>query len=290
MKKSSCPRREAKVGPIDMIRPPLAPLEFEALSLLLGYWATTEPSKGRGLKLANKLPIFRAAVISGMGQGVREKGVPAELATAEYRVILRAMQWVRKNQPTLRSPGKRVQWLRRARIPCGDLEGENEIIFERPVPIATKAIACVSQDLTGNYRPSEIAREVTAKRLGCSAKKVKNAVRLGRSGFKVKSRNCEKPIEVSSAQALLISILFDLCSSDDEGLPLELLAKILAVLFSTGCHLLVIYYVIQRAHALTEKLYVGHYDLSEVERLCAAVCPEVRELNYRPFVRLTDGR
>ena len=67
----------------------------------------------------------------------------------------------------------------------------------------------------------------------------------------------------------------------------KLLAKILNTLFCTECRVLLVYYLLQRAHMVVdEQLFQGKYDLEKVGELCDTACADRNLSGFQPFLRL----
>ena len=278
MKSFGCPQEEQAFGDIDEVQSKLTAFELETLSLILHHWAKQEVVKKRADKWGDKLPKFRSAVIAGEGSGRREKGVPHEIADSEYKIIHHAVRWLQKERNERTSITQLVDWLKNNKVPYEVNFPEIQFTFERPVPLPIEQDTELLGDIIASkYRPSEIARRIVGERLGCSERKIKKA-----SATKTKKRT-----EISFNQGLLMSIYLDLCSLPERDLPKEQLLKLLNTLYSSGFHLLCIYYMVQRSHAIKKKLFVGYYDLAKVEKLCQIICPESKRLEYEPFLRLT---
>lgn len=253
-------------------------LELETLSLLLHYWAMPESVKRRQANWKDKLPKFRSAVIAGMGQGSSERSTPHELVNSEYRIIHKSIKLLKSNHKGKIDAFALASSIKKIRIPFEFEKDRRKCIFERPIPILKENITTFTNALLGKgTTPSTLAYTITGKRLRCSIGKVKEAA----------SAKAFKRTKLTEEQGLLASVFLDLCSLPEKVLPMDILTKILYVLFCSGCHLLVIFYLLKNAHSIEQKLFIGDYDYDKVEMLCDFVNSDKNKiLEYQPFLRL----
>lgn len=253
----------------------LASLEMEALSLLLHFWS--EPDNVE--KRIEKIDAFRKAVIAGIGRSKSEKHVPRELAYSEYKSILYALRYLKKKCKK-DDPVEIQKNLQGILIPY-EINGCE---YEKPTPLCTSTVENdLKALLCGTEEVSRIAYRIVGVRLGCGAGQVKV------STFKSKI----KRVQLSELQQLLISVFLDLCSEPKDKLRFDALVNILNWLFRLETHVLIIYYLIQRAHLVVgESLFTGEYDFNELQVLYDSVCGDSdtdefdASLSYRPFMRL----
>lgn len=258
-----------------MLDSDLIGFELEALSLLLRLWATPETVKRRSANWEDKIPKLRSAIIAGMGTGVHEMRLPRELVAAEYRNAHRAVKWLKKYCKAEECDARRLQRsLVAIRVPH-EVEG---LRFERPAPIPHNCVKDICPKLAGKgSTPSEVSYWLVGQRLVAGTKKVKIAA----------AKATPKRHRLSETQQLLIGVFLDLCSSARSDQVYGVLAKILNTLFRTQCHILVVYYLLQKAHTVVGKeLFQGEYDLEKVRELCDMVCAERNLPEFQPFLRL----
>jgi hypothetical protein len=253
--------------------------ELEALSLLLHYWALPSVVKKRSANWKDKFPKFRSAVIAGMGKGFHEKLTPRELVFSEYKEIYESLKWLRKECENY-EVGELATRL--AEIPIlRELTYNRKSLFvDRPIPIAIQDTDKFCGNFIGPKKKelSEIAYEIVGKRLQCSPKKVKDSTL---------EKNFKRA-KVSKEQGLLISVFIDLCSLPEKDFRRDMLAKILNALFETKCHVLILWYLLRKAHAIKakpdNKLFVGKHDFEKIEDLCRVITAGSSPLSYRPFL------
>lgn len=253
----------------------LASLEMEALSLLLHFWS--EPDNVE--KRIEKIDAFRDAVIAGIGKNKSEGHVPRELANSEYKSISYALRWL-KNKCKNDDPVEIQKRLPGILIPY-KIDGHE---YERPVPLYCSTVGNDLESLLGGTEQlSRIAYRIVGMRLGCGDGQVKG------STFK----NKIKRVPLSELQQLLISVFLDLCSEPKDKLRFDALVSILNWLFRLKTHVLIIYYLIQRAHLVVgESLFTGEYDFNELQVLYDSICDDSdydASLSYRPFMRLLQA-
>jgi len=259
------------------LRSELIGFENEALSLLLHFWAEPLAVKRRARQWDKKLPKFRSAVIAGMKKRSHEIHIPHELIEPEYRHIYEMLKQLReecKGEEHTEIEKGIVEECIQIPIRC---DGQT-YTFERPIPLMGKNVhSTLRQLLKRSKKLSEISHGVVGKRLKCGPDKVRKAT----------AKKLPKRFTTSRNQRLLISIFLDLCSVPKKDLRLDLLALILNTLFLTKCHVLVIYYLLQNAHKMKTKLFVGEYSTEQVEELCLFLSPESQVSEFKPFIRLT---
>jgi hypothetical protein len=257
--------------------------ELEALSLLLHYWALPFVVKKRTANWKDKFPKFRSAVIAGMGKGFHEKLTPRELVFSEYKEIYESLKWLRKECENYKMSELAS---RLAEIPIiRELTCNGKPFFiDRPIPVVIEDADKFCRKLLGRKKEkkelSDIAYEIVGKRLQCSPKKVKDSTL--EENF--------KRAKVNKEQGFLISAFIDICSLPEKDFRRDMLAKILNALFETKCHVLILCYLLRKAHAIKTKpdnrLSVGEYKFEQVEDLCRAMTANSHPLSYRPFLRL----
>ena len=89
-----------------------------------------------------------------------------------------------------------------------------------------------------------------------------------------------------------MSVFFDICSDFENKNKCEKLkAKILCALYFSKPQfkIMLIYYLVQTAHSLEKKMFVGEHKPKLVNDLCKKVCPKIEKINYQPFIRLVSA-
>ena len=258
------------------VREDLIGLELETVSLLLHFWAEPEAVKRRKANWKDKLPKLRSAVIAGMGPGGSERSAPRELVNSEYRMIHKATEWLKSRyKQKLDSIGQDVCSIR---VPYEIEKGKTRFVFERPIPIPPENLKSALQALlTKGATPSEAAYKITGSRLRCGGKKVKDAA----------SEKAFKRTDITEGQRLLISVFIDLCSLPEKKLPADVLARMLYTLFYSGCHVLVLVYLLNNVHSVRQKLFIGDHNYDKIKELCNFVVRGTKErIAFKPFLRL----
>ncbi|MHA2064213.1 MAG: hypothetical protein ACXABY_07515 [Candidatus Thorarchaeota archaeon] len=256
--------------------------EYEALSLLLHFWATKNSHRNRSKKWPIKLSKLRQAVIAGTRKGMHEKRIPRELVFVEYNNTMEALRQLKQQLHSydyfLETIGSGAINLIKIRYKA---TYKGEIVeFTRPVPVPQKgAVRTVKMFLAGSKQKSETAHDIVGKRLRCSTSKVEDNVLSG----------LPKRHHPQAFQQVLVGIFLDLCSLGPRVGDMPLLAKILKVLFSTKCHLLMIEYLIQNAHRVEQKLFTGEYDTYALCETCDNILRQAKDedkICFEPFTRL----
>lgn len=255
----------------------LVGLELEALSLLLHFWAKPKVVEKRKKQWDKKIVKFRKAVIADTGRGKHENHIPRELVHSEYKTILHALRWL-KNK-CKKDDFRNVQaYLEGILVPYEVKKRKAFFKYERPIPLCSNtAVANLKKLFSGTEDLSRVAHKVVGKRLGCSAQKVKDAT-WGKKG---------KRLKLTKLEQLLISVFLDLCSEPEDQVQISVLLGILNRLFAMKTSLLIIYYLVQRAHSVVGKeLFIGKYDMEEFEKFCDSACGYSESFSYQPFLRL----
>ena len=269
-------------------RDDLLAFEFESLSLLLHFWAEKDFA---GLKeeekerMLAKVPKFRDGVIAGLGKGGHELRIPRELVYADYKTVLHALRFLNGrycNYDEYAKDKDRLQgvYIRyRLKKVCG------KDPVERPIPVPMEDLdSTFEQLLDPETDKSRIAYNLAARRLSCKPSKIhRGGPKRGR-------------IKTTDIHRYLISTFLDLCSIDNPCAEVRYtLATILQALFASGCHCLLLYYLILNSHKVTHQLFTGEYAMDELRNLCKTIIGENSEFSFLPFVRLvsqvhrTDG-
>jgi hypothetical protein len=264
-------------NPIDDVRRELVGFELEAFSLLFHFWA--EPAnikKRKADEWESKLIAFRRALIAGKSTGARRKLEP-EIIQAEFACLKSAFEYVQSEKEKKPDIFKNEGGLAKLRIPYRINSGLN--IF-RPFPVpksVLKEIWGAFINRTGDF--DVVIHKMISKRFGISYKTIKNYI-----------DDPEKiRIRLSINQQLLVSIFLDICSdSGNNGKWQQLRAKILCTLYRSKpeCSVIFLCYLVQTAHRLKEKIFVGEYESEGIHELCCAVFPDIEKLAYKPFIRL----
>ena len=275
------------------VRQDLVRFELVTLSKLLSLWAKPDVVRRRRDKWEDKLPYFRKGVMAGLRTGAKEAGPPSELVRGEYAVTMVAVEQLRGECPRYRF-AERLAWLRDRRVTyrIGNVAGR-EITFVRPCPVPERVARKLrrpkgeedarykvmeAKQLDWSRSAEALCRDIVEARLRISPDKIDTAV--GR-------RRKRKPrIDASDAQELLASMFLDLCSDPQGPGRATMLAMVLDSLLLSRYHILMLTYLVQTAHSVTnDRLYLGEYDETQVRALCRAVSGRRRG----PFARLLSG-
>ena len=89
--------------------------ELQALSALLGCWASPRITKKRCDQWSMKLPLLRAGVYAGQGKGRREY-VPHDIVADEYQTIREVVNWLRAEAPLEADRYELAAWLLRNKV------------------------------------------------------------------------------------------------------------------------------------------------------------------------------
>lgn len=264
-------------NPIDEVRQELVGYELEALSLLFHCWAEPANVEKRKNEWGNKMPAFRKAIIAGKETGARKKLEP-EIIRAEFACLKTAvehMQSEREERPGLFSNERELAKLR---IPH-PINGSQGMF--RPFPVPEDALRQIWAAFINRRNDFDVVvHRIISMRFGISLRTVKEYLR---------NPNKER-FTLSINQQLLASVFLDICSdsgNDDKWQGLR--AEILYALYMSEpeCKLIFLCYLVQTAHRLKTKIFVGEYETKMIHYLCHAVCPDIKKLANSPFLRLT---
>jgi hypothetical protein len=273
---STKPKKKGS-NPIEEVRIDLVGLELEALSTMLHHWATPEIVVERKDEWEDKIPAFRSAVIKQTGTGSRMKIEP-EIIRAEFESLKVAIEYVQseKQSGKLKSSNDLIT----LRIPCL-INGTFKMFRPFPVPIDNlKKVWSELLDRTVDY--DVVVREIIHQRLGAGDRTIRESLK----------NPCDERFKLSEAQKLFVSIFLDICSDLESRNKWDgLKAKILYTLYYSEPQfkVILIYYLVQTAHRLEKKIFVGEYEPKLVNDLCEKVCPKIEKINYQPFIRLVSA-
>lgn len=264
-------------NPIEEVRQELVGFELEALSLLLHFWAEPVNVEKRKNEWEDKITAYRKAIIAGKRTGTRRKLEP-EIIQAEFACLKTAVEHVQSEREKKSGMFENERELAILQIPYR-VDNVNKIF--RPFPVPEGSLREIRNALINQSNDLNIViYKIISKRFDVNQKTIK--------GY-INSPDKER-VKLSKNQQLLASIFLDICSdSGNNDKWQKLRAKILYVLCHSKpeCKLIFLYYLVQTAHRLKKKIFVGEYESKMIHKLCNVVCPGVKKLTNQPFIRLT---
>lgn len=272
--------------PQEQIRDDLVALEYEALSLLLLHWAQPPDGSSRWKERCDKLPLFRAAVMGGMGSGGKE-ACPAEFVLDEYEVVLEAVHWLKSNCPYRKDPGAIADWLREHHHDYHCILSQGAL--QRPFPCSAALAEELATTEAGAVKwissPDPLARKIVAKRLAISVSTVKNKL----------NEEDDRRWSATPLQRQLASIFLDLSTQPTTPAITRIRAAILNTLFRSEYWLIQIVYLVQASHQhkLGCDICLGSLDEAEILSWCAQADQrdaETRMIGFDPDSHSGDSR
>ncbi len=275
---STKPKKKVS-NPTEEVRLDLVGLELEALSIMLHHWATPEGVVKRKDEWGDKMPAFRKAVIAGRYTGARRKIEP-EMIKAEFWCSKRAVEYVDSERKRNCEKLKTENDLKTLQIPY---QVSESFTFPRPFPVPEQNLRQVwNAIINRNNNFDIVARKMLSSRFDIVDKTVKRYL----------NDNEIRDFKPSENQELLMGVFFDICSDfENKNKWDKFKAKILCALYYSKprFRIMLIYYLVQTAHRLNKKIFVGEYEPKLVNDLCKKVCPKIEKINYQPFIRLVSA-
>ena len=265
-------------------------LELKSIALLCDYWAGPGFLKKKS-DLKEKFPLFRNAVFAGQGSGTPED-VPFEFLADDYEIVKTAVDYL-ENECKQGKPNEAIDsWLESIKIPYTFSENDTSFVVSLPVPCPPGAWEILVSRLKGGreFTPSKLAAIIVGKRLPGGNKAA--SWETVRADYRKRKRNEKKARDVRAnlpsitfEKQLLISVFFDLSSTNQEAESLNWRAKILDALM-TDYPLIGIYYLVKISNELSGQTYTGNYDFKEVEKLFKFAYPKSKK---GPFTKLLQA-
>ena len=175
----------------------------------------------------------------------------------------------------VRNPNAGIKWFNETRIPLSvPVPYGLEVRYTRSCPV-------ICSNLNWQQSKKEnLAKEMTAARLGNSESNVRDVIKELESGERV--RRCT----TTKLQKHLASIFMDLASEKPEPETRNLQAKVLNALCQSKYPYLMIYYLMQTVHSVENPIALGKYNPAEVEKLCQATSTDYAD---GPFTGILPG-
>jgi len=96
------------------VTPKFVPLEFLALARVMEHWARQSSVNREKFNPADRLPAFRAAMVSGMGRGIRAT-VPMEIIASDLTYLRLVIPQIRERF-RMERPKHLREWLVQLRV------------------------------------------------------------------------------------------------------------------------------------------------------------------------------
>ncbi len=261
----------------------LAPLELEAAARLLSYWARPENIEKRPNIWSKRLPALRAMMQVGLEPDGSDsartlEGIPHELVADEYAVVLRAVQWAKKE---LKAQPADVDgaWLLDISVP---FKVREEICIHRQFPCPPERAEQIVEKLI-DERSSHVAHELTGLRLAeISESTVKKANAAAAEDRLRKKR--------TTAQRFLASVFLDFCSYSDQRSDMQVMCKILDELARSGYPPILLYYLVQVGQKSFEAITPKLIDENAIEGVFNVLPKRIEDDNaVTSFANLLEG-
>lgn len=257
----------------------LIQLELQTISEVCRHWATNGFQGKHRAEWPGKIKLFRDAIYTGQGSGAPEY-VPFEFLADDFEVVYTAIRRVREAWPKREDREQDAfDWLKGFKVPYDVGSAKHPRQIWRPFPCPEDGVAVVIDKLEAGCGPPpfEIAAQIVANRFSTptgpiSSSLVRDARKRRRKDGRRKSR---PPIrQLTLAERFLLSAFFDLSSASLKGEYFIWQVRILDYFIGRLIPPIAIFYMVKIASFLERRIYMGDYDVEQLNELLSLLCPE----------------